>query len=46
MQEIKVLIADDIKQTRENIRMLLELDPSIQVVGEAADGEQTLKWQE
>ena len=43
MQEIKVLIADDIKQTRENIRMLLELDPSVQVVGEAADGEQTLE---
>lgn len=43
MQEIKVLIADDIKQTRENIRMLLELDPSIQVVGEAVDGEQTLE---
>ncbi|MGE5543985.1 MAG: AAA family ATPase [Bacillota bacterium] len=46
MKEIKVLIADDIKQTRENIRMLLELDPSIQVVGEAADGEQTLEMAE
>jgi len=43
MKEIKVLIADDIKQTRENIRMLLELDPAIQVVGEAGDGEQTLE---
>ncbi|MGI6550497.1 MAG: AAA family ATPase [Syntrophomonadales bacterium] len=43
MKEIKVLIADDIKQTRENIRLLLELDSSIQVVGEAADGEQTLE---
>jgi len=43
MKEIKVLIADDVKQTRENIRMLMELDPSIQVVGEAVDGEQTLE---
>lgn len=43
MKEIKVLIADDIKQTRENIRLLMELDPSIHVVGEAADGEQTLE---
>ncbi len=43
MKEIKVLIADDIKQTRENIRLLLELDPTIQVVGEAANGEETLE---
>lgn len=43
MKEIKVLIADDVRQTRENIRLLMELDPSIQVVGEAADGEQTLE---
>lgn len=46
MKDIRVLIADDIKQTRENIRMLLELDPSIEVVGEAVDGEQTLKMAE
>lgn len=43
MESIRVLIADDIEQTRENIRMLLELDSDVVVVGEAANGEQALE---
>ncbi|MGE5418108.1 MAG: AAA family ATPase [Acidobacteriota bacterium] len=42
MQQIKVVIADDIQQTRENIRMLLELDRNIAVVGEAGNGQEVL----
>lgn len=43
MESIRVIIADDIEQTRENIRMLLELDRDVVVVGEAANGEQALE---
>lgn len=42
-QPIKVLIADDVQQTRENIRMLLELDRTIAVVGEAENGQEVLQ---
>lgn len=42
MKEIKLVIADDIEQTRENIRMMLELDKSITVVGEARDGQEAV----
>ncbi|MGE5391898.1 MAG: AAA family ATPase [Deltaproteobacteria bacterium] len=42
MQQVKVVIADDIQQTRENIRMLLELDRNIAVVGEAGNGQEVL----
>lgn len=40
MDRIRVVIADDVQETRQNIRMLLELDPAIEVVGEAANGNQ------
>lgn len=43
MKEIRVAIADDVAQTRENIRMLLELDKSIAVVGEAANGQEAVE---
>jgi pilus assembly protein CpaE len=38
--EIKVLIVDDIPQTRENIRKLLQLEPKVSVVGAAGTGQQ------
>jgi DNA-binding NarL/FixJ family response regulator len=39
---IRVLVADDERLIRHGLRKLLELDSSIEVVGEAADGEQVL----
>lgn len=40
---INVLIVDDIKETRENIRKLLSLDNELNVIGEAAGGKEALK---
>ena len=40
---IRVLIADDQTLIRQGIRTLLEMDPGVSVVGEAADGEETLR---
>lgn len=37
---IKVLIIDDIPQTRENLRKLLSLEPDMEIVGMAATGEE------
>ena len=37
-ERIKVLIVDDIGETRENLRKLLSFDPGIEVVGAAASG--------
>lgn len=39
---IRVLIADDQMLIRQGIRTLLEMDGQVSVVGEAADGEETL----
>ena len=40
---IRVLIADDQTLIRQGIRTLLEMDPGMSVVGEAADGEETVQ---
>jgi DNA-binding NarL/FixJ family response regulator len=40
---IRVLIADDQDLIREGLRMILEAEPDIEVVGEAADGRQALE---
>jgi NarL family two-component system response regulator LiaR len=37
---IRILLADDHESVRRGLRTLLELDPELQVVGEAADGAQ------
>ena len=37
-QNLRVLVADDHPMFREGLRMLLETDPKIRVVGEASDG--------
>lgn len=40
---VRVLIADDHGVVRQGLRMYLGLDPEIQVVGEAANGEEALR---
>lgn len=40
---IKVLIADDHKMFRQGMRMLLEMEPDIKIVGEACDGLETIE---
>ncbi len=40
---IRVLIADDQMLVRQGIRTLLEMDPEISVVGEAADGAEAIE---
>ncbi len=42
-QNIRVVVADDHPVFREGLRMLLETDPKIQVVGEASDGREAAK---
>ncbi len=37
---IRILIIDDIPQTRENLRKLLSLEPDMEIVGMAATGEE------
>jgi pilus assembly protein CpaE len=39
-ERIRVLIVDDIPETRENLRKLLSFDASIEVVGAAASGQE------
>ncbi len=38
MEKIKVLLADDHTVVRQGLRVLLEAEPDIVVVGEAANG--------
>src|SRR5579872_4697764 len=42
MLEIKVLLADDHAVLREGVKMVLEVNPGITVVGEAEDGREAL----
>ncbi len=41
--EIRLLIADDHSVVRQGLRMFLALDPELQVVGEAATGEEAIQ---
>lgn len=43
MKKIKLLLADDNKNTRESIRRLIELDHSIDVAAEASNGQEVLE---
>ncbi|MBI4285399.1 MAG: response regulator transcription factor [Chloroflexi bacterium] len=43
MDKLRVLIADDHAIVREGFRSLLEAQPDLQVVGEAADGEEAVR---
>src|SRR6476620_12305919 len=42
-RKIRVLIADDVECMRESLRTVLSLDPSLEIVGEAADGAEAVK---
>ncbi|WP_371366459.1 Oxygen regulatory protein NreC [Sporomusa rhizae] len=42
-QKLKVLLADDHKLLRSGLKLLLQRNPNMQVVGEAADGEQAIQ---
>ena len=42
-EQIKVLIVDDIAETRENLRKLLSFDVGIKVVGVASSGQEGIK---
>jgi pilus assembly protein CpaE len=46
MKRIRVLIVDDISETRESIRRLLEFEPDIEVIGEAGSGSEGLRMSE
>ena len=39
---IRILIADDHSVVRQGLRMFLELDPELEVIGEARDGAEAL----
>jgi len=39
---IRVLIADDQRPTRQGLKALLALSPQVEVVGEAADGQESV----
>lgn len=41
-KKIRLLIVDDIAETRENIQRLLQLEDDLEVVGEAANGDEAL----
>jgi two-component system, NarL family, response regulator LiaR len=40
---IRILITDDHKVVRQGLRMVLDLDPDLEVVGEASNGEEALR---
>ncbi len=39
---VRVLIVDDMPQVRQDLRLLLQLTPEIEVVAEAADGQEAI----
>lgn len=42
-QSIRILLADDQRLMREGLRILLELEPDLEIVGEAEDGQAALE---
>ena len=42
-EKIEVLLADDVAETRENVRKLIELEQNIVVIGEAVDGKDVIE---
>ena len=46
MQHIRVLIADDRLYSRNGLKALLDTQPGIEIVGEAADGQEAIQFVE
>lgn len=46
MSKIRILVVDDIAETRDNVKRLLYFEPDMEVVGEAEDGEAALRLAE
>ena len=42
-ENIRVLIVDDLSETRENVRKLLQFESDIEVIGQAGTGEQAIE---
>lgn len=42
-ENIRVLIVDDLPETRENVRKLLQFEPDIEVIGQAGTGEEAVE---
>jgi pilus assembly protein CpaE len=43
-EKIRVLIVDDISETRENIRRMLQFDSKIEIIGEARTGKEAIEF--
>ena len=44
MNIVRVFVADDHAMVRSGLRLLLEREPDLSVVGEAPDGRAALEW--
>ncbi len=42
-KKIHILIVDDLPETRENVRKLLQFEPEFEVIGQAGSGEQAIE---
>ncbi|MGF7185896.1 pilus assembly protein CpaE [Desulfitispora alkaliphila] len=42
MEPIKLMIVDDVQETRDNIKKIIILEKEIEVIGEASDGEEAI----
>jgi pilus assembly protein CpaE len=43
-EKIRVLIVDDISETRDNIRRMLQFEPKIEIIGEARTGKEAIEF--
>ena len=46
MAALRLLIVDDVDQVRQDLRMLLDLSGEVEVVGEAANGQEAIRQAE
>ena len=41
-EKIRILIVDDLPETRDNVRKLLQFEPDVEVVGQAGNGQEAI----